>query len=58
MATGGTEIVLGMHRDLLGTVVPLGMGGLPGELFKYRTMGLIPPPAFLAAKTRRKWPTN
>ncbi|MDP3760480.1 MAG: acetate--CoA ligase family protein [Ramlibacter sp.] len=42
MVTGGTELILGMHRDPLGTAVLLGMGGITAELFKDTTMRLLP----------------
>lgn len=42
MVSGGTEIILGMHRDPLGTAVLLGMGGTTAELFKDTTMCLLP----------------
>jgi acyl-CoA synthetase (NDP forming) len=42
MVTGGTELILGMHRDALGTAVLLGMGGITAELFKDTTMRLLP----------------
>jgi hypothetical protein len=32
-ASGGTELILGMHRDALGTAILLGMGGVTAELF-------------------------
>lgn len=43
MVAGGTELILGMHRDGLGTAVLLGMGGITAELFKDTTMSLLPP---------------
>jgi acetate---CoA ligase (ADP-forming) len=42
MVTGGTELILGMHRDALGTAILLGMGGVTAELFKDTTMRLLP----------------
>jgi len=42
MVAGGTELILGMHRDPLGTAVLLGMGGVTAELFKDTTMRLLP----------------
>lgn len=42
MVSGGTELILGMHRDPLGTAVLLGMGGVTAELFKDTTMRLLP----------------
>ncbi|MCK1388905.1 acetate--CoA ligase family protein [Bradyrhizobium sp. 21] len=43
MISGGVEIILGMHRDPLGTGILLGMGGVTAELFKDTTMRLLPP---------------
>lgn len=43
MVAGGTELILGMHRDALGTAVLVGMGGVTAELFKDTTMRLLPP---------------
>jgi acyl-CoA synthetase (NDP forming) len=43
MVSGGTELILGMHRDPLGTAVLLGMGGITAELFKDTAMRLLPP---------------
>ena len=42
MVAGGTEMILGMHRDPLGTAILLGMGGVTAELFKDTTMRLLP----------------
>ena len=42
-SSGGTELILGMHRDALGTAILLGMGGVTAELFKDTTMRLLPP---------------
>jgi acyl-CoA synthetase (NDP forming) len=42
MVSGGTEFILGMHRDPLGTAVLLGMGGVTAELFKDTAMRLLP----------------
>lgn len=42
MLSGGVEIILGMHRDPLGTAILLGMGGVTAELFKDTTMRLLP----------------
>ncbi|OWW21143.1 acetate--CoA ligase family protein [Noviherbaspirillum denitrificans] len=41
MVSGGTELILGMHRDALGTAIMLGMGGVTAELFKDTTLRLI-----------------
>ena len=43
MVAGGTELILGLHRDPLGTAILLGMGGVTAELFKDTTMRLLPP---------------
>lgn len=42
MVAGGTELILGMVRDPLGTAILLGMGGVTAELFKDTTMRLLP----------------
>lgn len=42
MVSGGTELILGMHRDALGTAILLGMGGVTAELFKDTTLRLLP----------------
>ncbi|MCK1281009.1 acetate--CoA ligase family protein [Bradyrhizobium sp. 61] len=42
MISGGVEIILGMHRDPLGTAILLGMGGVTAELLKDTTMRLLP----------------
>lgn len=42
MVTGGTELILGMHRDPLGTAILLGMGGVTAELFNDTTLRLLP----------------
>jgi acetate---CoA ligase (ADP-forming) len=43
MVSGGTELILGMHRDPLGTAILLGMGGVTAELLKDTTLRLLPP---------------
>lgn len=43
MISGATELILGMHRDALGTAILLGMGGVLAELFKDTTIRLLPP---------------
>lgn len=43
MVSGGTELILGMHRDGLGTAILLGMGGVTAELFKDTTLRMLPP---------------
>ncbi len=43
MVSGGLELMIGMHRDPLGTAILVGMGGVTAELFKDTHMRLIPP---------------
>jgi acyl-CoA synthetase (NDP forming) len=43
MVAGGTEVMLGMHRDPLGTAILLGMGGVTAELFQDTTLHMLPP---------------
>ncbi len=43
MVKGGVEVILGMHRDELGTAILLGMGGVAAELFSDTTLRLLPP---------------
>lgn len=63
MVTGGTELILGMHRDSLGTAILLGMGGVTAELFKDTAMRLLPSQGGLSrdealsmAKELKTWP--
>ena len=63
MVAGGTELILGMHRDPLGTAILLGMGGITAELFKDTTMRLLPPQGGLTreeamsmARDLKTWP--
>lgn len=42
MVKGGTEMIVGTHRDPLGTAILVGMGGVTAELFKDTTMRLLP----------------
>jgi acetate---CoA ligase (ADP-forming) len=63
MVAGGTELLLGMHRDPLGTAILLGMGGITAELFKDTTMRLLPPRGGLShdealsmARELKTWP--
>ncbi|MBR1175773.1 acetate--CoA ligase family protein [Bradyrhizobium sp. KB893862 SZCCT0404] len=53
MVSGGIEIILGMHRDPLGTAILLGMGGVTAELFKDTTMRLLPPEGGLSLADAR-----
>jgi acyl-CoA synthetase (NDP forming) len=63
MVAGGTELILGLHRDPLGTAVLLGMGGVTAELFKDTTLRLLPPAGGLGreealsmARELKTWP--
>jgi len=63
MVAGGTELILGMHRDPLGTAILLGMGGVTAELLQDTTMRLLPPSggltreeAFDMARELKTWP--
>ncbi|MDM0047703.1 acetate--CoA ligase family protein [Variovorax sp. J22R115] len=63
MVSGGTELILGMHRDALGTAILLGMGGVTAELFKDTTMRLLPAEgglgrdeAWAMARELKTWP--
>ncbi|MFN9472927.1 acetate--CoA ligase family protein [Acidovorax sp.] len=63
MVGGGTELILGMHRDALGTAILLGMGGVTAELFKDTSMRLLPPAgglpradALAMARELKTWP--
>ena len=63
MVGGGTELILGMHRDALGTAVMLGMGGVTAELFKDTAMRLLPArgglsrdDALAMARELKTWP--
>ena len=42
MVSGGIELILGFHRDPLGSAILLGMGGIAAELFKDTGMRLLP----------------
>jgi acyl-CoA synthetase (NDP forming) len=48
MVKGGTEMILGLHRDPLGTAVLLGMGGVAAELLRDTTMRMLAPGVPLA----------
>ncbi|MEI8402368.1 MAG: acetate--CoA ligase family protein, partial [Alcaligenaceae bacterium] len=54
MVSGGTEIILGMHRDGLGTAILLGMGGVTAELLQDTTLRLLPPQGGLSEETARE----
>ena len=51
MVSGGTEIILGMHRDALGTAILLGMGGVTAELLQDTILRLLPPNGGLSEET-------
>jgi acetate---CoA ligase (ADP-forming) len=42
MVTGGTEMILGMHRDPLGSAILLGMGGTAAELLEDTALRMCP----------------
>ena len=63
MVSDGTELILGMHRDPLGTAILLGMGGITAELFKDTTLRLLPAQGGLSreealemVKELKSWP--
>jgi acyl-CoA synthetase (NDP forming) len=63
MVSGGTELILGMHRDPLGIAILLGMGGVTAELLKDTTLRLLPPQgglgradALAMAQELKTWP--
>ncbi|SNS96507.1 Acyl-CoA synthetase (NDP forming) [Noviherbaspirillum humi] len=63
MIKGGTELILGFHRDALGSAILLGMGGIAAELFNDTTMRLLPPAGGLSrtealelARELKSWP--
>ena len=63
MVTGGTELILGFHRDPLGTAILLGMGGVTAELLRDTAMALLPADGCLSraqalalAHSLKTWP--
>jgi acetate---CoA ligase (ADP-forming) len=63
MVSGGTELILGIHRDPLGTAILLGMGGVTAELLKDTSIRLLPPgeglgrqEALAMARELKTWP--
>lgn len=63
MVGGGCELILGVHHDVLGTAILLGMGGVTAELFKDTSMRLLPPQGGLTreeaigmARELKTWP--
>jgi len=60
---GGWELILGMHRDALGTAIMLGMGGVAAEIVKDVVFQLLPPGRGLSReealgmiRSLRSWP--
>jgi acyl-CoA synthetase (NDP forming) len=43
MVAGGVELILGLHRDPLGTAILLGMGGVTAELMKDTSVRMLDP---------------
>ncbi len=63
MVEGGVELILGMHRDALGTAIMLGMGGVTAELLQDTAMRWVAGPAGLSrsealsmAQELKTWP--
>jgi succinyl-CoA synthetase alpha subunit len=63
MVQGGTELILGLHKDPLGSAILLGMGGVASELLKDTSMrmlpesgGLTPEEALAMVKELKTWP--
>ena len=42
MVNGGIEMILGMHRDSLGSAIMLGMGGVTAELLADTAIRMLP----------------
>lgn len=63
MVRGGVELILGMHRDALGSAVLLGAGGTGAELLQDTTLcllapgtGLSPDEALRMLRQLKSWP--
>lgn len=63
MVSGGTELILGLHRDALGTAVLLGMGGVTAELIDDTVLRMVPAggalgreSAFAMVRSLKTWP--
>jgi len=63
MVGGGTEVILGLRRDALGTAILLGAGGVAAELFDDTALRLLPPGGALThaealemARELKSWP--
>lgn len=64
MVTGAAEVIVGLHRDPLGTAILLGMGGVVAELVRDTTLlmlpgdgtGLTPDQVMAGLKRLKTWP--
>ena len=63
MVNGGIEMILGMHRDSLGSAIMLGMGGVTAELLADTAIRMLPESGSLSpvearaiAQELRTWP--
>ena len=63
MVCGGSELILGMHRDSLGSAIMLGMGGVMAELLEDTVIRMLPgaralspADALAMAKELKIWP--
>ncbi|WP_076997302.1 acetate--CoA ligase family protein [Variovorax sp. KK3] len=50
MVSGGVELILGFHRDPLGSAILLGMGGVTAELLKDTALRMLPPEGLTRAQ--------
>ncbi len=53
MISGGTELILGFHRDPLGRAILLGFGGVTAELFQDTALCLLPAHGGLSREAAR-----
>lgn len=58
MVSAGTEMILGMHRDVLGVAILLGMGGVTAELLNDTTIRLLPARGGLSEETALEMVTS
>ena len=63
MVAGGVEMIVGLHRDPLGTAILLGMGGVTAEIFNDTVLRMLPEDAPLSRddaldmiRALRTWP--
>ncbi|HKT66611.1 MAG TPA: acetate--CoA ligase family protein [Burkholderia sp.] len=63
MIAGGVEMIVGLHRDPLGTALLLGMGGVTAEMFNDTVLRMLPTDgplsrddAFAMIRALRTWP--